>query len=596
MVTVRLLGRPTVERDGVPARAPRGHKAWAVLAYLVLADRPPSRAHLAQLLFGEANDPLGALRWTLAELRRALQLPLSGDPVQVRIDNGLVIDVNQIASAIDPAALLGISGELLEGLQLDTNPEFESWLGVARHRVAAVIESRLRQAAVGRLASGAAGEAIAYAARVVADNPLDEGNQELLVRALAMSGDRAAARRQVAVCEELFRRELAIVPSAALRDASEVGPDTGMVRPVGGRGAALSQLDAGRAAILAGAVDAGIQCLRRAVAEASRHRDEALRARCLAALGSALVHAVRGRDEEGAVVLQQAALLASGAGERATAVSAYRELAFVDVQAGRRETAQSWLDRADGLAETDDELAGLLGVRGMNASDKGDYPAALVHLGESVERARLAGDDRQAAWSLSLVGRAHLLRGEHSQARAAVTQSLDLVRRQRWAAFQPWPQSLQAELALCAGDPAGAADLLEQAWTLACQVGDPCWESLSARGLGLVHASRGDHGRAAEWLRESTTRANRTTDRYLWMLGHALDATSGHAIERHHYDHATPLVANLATIASRGGMRELLVRAQLHRHRLGDATALSAARLLAADIDNPALHDLLRTA
>jgi hypothetical protein len=40
-------------------------------------------------------------------------------------------------------------------------------------------------------------------------------------------------------------------------------------------------------------------------------------------------------------------------------------------------------------------------------------------------------------------------------------------------------------------------------------------------------------------------------------------------------------------------MRELVVRAHLHRARLGDQTALATARLLAADVDNPALNPLL---
>jgi DNA-binding SARP family transcriptional activator len=64
--TIRLLGPPAMERDGRPVRSPRGRKAWALLAYLLLADRPPSRRHLAELLFADADDPLGALRWTLA--------------------------------------------------------------------------------------------------------------------------------------------------------------------------------------------------------------------------------------------------------------------------------------------------------------------------------------------------------------------------------------------------------------------------------------------------------------------------------------------------------------------------------------------------
>ncbi|WP_433371205.1 hypothetical protein [Streptosporangium sp. CA-115845] len=64
------------------------------------------------------------------------------------------------------------------------------------------------------------------------------------------------------------------------------------------------------------------------------------------------------------------------------------------------------------MAETDEEFAAVLGVRGMNASDLGDYPAAFEHLGESVRRAGGCADRRQEAWSLSMMARAHLLRGE----------------------------------------------------------------------------------------------------------------------------------------------------------------------------------------
>jgi hypothetical protein len=38
-------------------------------------------------------------------------------------------------------------------------------------------------------------------------------------------------------------------------------------------------------------------------------------------------------------------------------------------------------------------------------------------------------------------------------------------------------------------------------------------------------------------------------------------------------------------------MCELVVRAHLHRSRLGDRTALAAARLLGRDIDNPSDRD-----
>ncbi len=56
-----------------------------------------------------------------------------------------------------------------------------------------MVEGRLRETAVGLLATGRAGDAVAYASRAVARNPLEEGNHELLVRCLAAAGDRAAA-------------------------------------------------------------------------------------------------------------------------------------------------------------------------------------------------------------------------------------------------------------------------------------------------------------------------------------------------------------------------------------------------------------------
>lgn len=586
MVTIRLLGPPAVEKDGRPVRAPRGRKAWALLCYLLLVDRPPGRRHLAELLFADAADPLGALRWTLAELRRVLGTDLfKGDPVDRALPAGYEVDLHGDAINGDS------DGDLLEGFEIDA--AFDAWLLVERLRVAAAIEARLRAAAAAALAANRPGDAVPYAARAVARNPLEQGNHELLVRGLAMTGDRAAAERQVAACTDLLRRELGTEPSPALREAATLSSASPSILPLRGRAAARSQLDAGRAAIAAGAVDAGLECLRRAVAEAASFGDAALRGRALAALGGALVHAVRGRDEEGAVVLQEAIGHATRAGDRATAVTAYRELGFVEVQAGRRATAESWLARATAEAGTDDELAAILGVRGMNASDSGDYARAFDHLDDSVTRAARCGDHRQHAWSLSLLGRAHLLRGERAQAAAALDTTLALVHDQRWIAFLPWPQSMRAELDLAAGDLAAAADGLEHAWALGCQLGDPCWEGMAARGLGLLHAGKGEPGEAARWLDVAASRCSRVTDRYQWVHGYVLDTAIGVALDRDEPDRAEPMLAALGALAARCDLRELVVRAHLHRHRLGDPGALRAARLLAAEVDNPALAPLL---
>ncbi len=249
MMRIHLLGPPAIEREGVPARPPRGRKAWALLAYLLLAERPPSRRQLAELLFDEAGDPLGALRWSLAELRRALGAPelFGGDPVATTLGNGITVDVHALTGELaDPRGLLDLDGELLEGLSVLASPTFESWLVVERHRLAATAEARLRQTALGLLASGQAGPAVAYASRAVARNPLDQGNHELLVRSLAASGDRAAALRQVAVCEDTLRRELGRRRRRSRRRRALRPGRRGAGRPAGAPRSPASSRPAGR--------------------------------------------------------------------------------------------------------------------------------------------------------------------------------------------------------------------------------------------------------------------------------------------------------------------------------------------------------------
>ncbi|TDD30112.1 SARP family transcriptional regulator [Kribbella turkmenica] len=595
MVTIRLLGPPVIEHGVEPGRQPRGRKAWALLGYLLLAERPPSRRRLAELFFADAEDPLGALRWTLAELRRAIGVPdlLTGDPVVAALDSTTTVDVLALTEPAEPELLLAHGGELLEGVDLESCPEFESWLLVERRRVAGAIEARLRQNAIALLAAGQPGAAIPFAAKAVAINRHEQGNHELLIRSMASSGDRVSALRQISICEDLFRRELGIGVSGTLREAAEVAPKSGP--PLSGRAAAVSQLKAGRAAIVAGAVDAGLQCLRQAAALAVQCHDKTLEAQALAALGGALVHAIRGHDEEGAIVLHEALAVADEAGERASSVLAMRELGFIEIQAGRRTTGDEWLARAQTLAETDAEYAAILGVRGMNSSDRADYPAAFEQLGESAELAARCGDHRQQAWSLSLVGRAHLLRSEYSQAAAVLAETLDLVRRERWIAFLPWPQALAAELDLYAGKLDTSAEGFEQAWALGCQLNDPCWEGMAGRGLALLHAGRGDYPGATEWLDLALTRASREPDRYQWVHAHVLDTAAGTALDRSDGERARHLASRLSALAAHCDLREMQVHAQLHLGRLGDRRATAAARSLSADIDNPALHALAQS-
>ena len=323
--------------------------------------------------------------------------------------------------------------------------------------------------------------------------------------------------------------------------------------------------------------------------------DRALLAHALAALGAELVHSVRGGDEEGAAVLHEALALAEAGGNREVECKVCRELGFVAAQASRGVSAGRWLGRAVALAADDRERAAVLGVRGKALSDRAYYEAAIGLLRESVAAARRCGDVRQEAWSRAILGRAFLLRGQLADAVEVLEDSLALVADEGWVAFQPFPEALRAEVALRQGDSDRAVTLLDHAFALGCRIGDPCWEAIAARARGLVYEAAGERASALAWLRDSTVRAVRVADPYVWMHACCLESLAGVAIADAAPD-AHECVARLERLAARGEMRELIVRAALHRARLGDPSSLKAARLLGEAIDNPLLHAELAAA
>jgi len=142
------------------------------------------------------------------------------------------------------------------------------------------------------------------------------------------------------------------------------------------------------------------------------------------------------------------------------------------------------------------------------------------------------------------------------------------------------------------GDLDRAEERFEHAFALGCQVGDPCWESVALRGLGLVAGARGDIARALELLLDAPKVCRRLPDTYLWIEAYALDALCAVAVG--HGAEAAPLwIDELEATAARRGMRELLLHAALFRARLGEPGALDVARSLAVQIDNPAVPKLL---
>ena len=577
--------------------APRGYKGWGLLAYLRLTRLAPAREGLASLLFPEADDPLGALRWTLSTLRGSLRddADLVGDPLRLTLRPGTLIDVDVLnrGSWREALALPGLGRELMEGLSFRSSPGFELWLESERRHVAGTTSAVLHQAALALLAMGDVGGATRHAAELVRLNHFDENAHVLLVRCLSAAGDRAGAERRVEACRELFRRELGVEPSAALRTAAEPMPGEPLRARVSGAAAVRTLLEAGDAALAAGAVETGVQRMRSAVASARGIADPEALARALVALGGALVHSARGRDEEGAAALHEATTLAETLGLDDVAATGWREISWVQFLRAQYERAEASLTLTAELASGNEiELAWVDVTRGACRHDTGDYAAAGELLRSGVERSLLLPGGQPLAMALTMLGRYHLFRGELDDAVRHLDWALEEVRARAMTAFVSWPEAFRGEIDLMRGDVDAAQVRFEHAFALGCQVGDACWESIGLRGLGLVAAARGDLTRALEHLVDAPKLCRRLPDTYLWIEAYALDALCAITSE-HRVASGSRWLDELEAITARRGIRELLLRATVYRARLGDPGAVDVARSLAAQIDNPALDPLV---
>ena len=303
-LSIQLLGPPRMERDGAPVEPPAGHKAWGLLAYLLRTRLPPSRERLASLLFPEADDPLGALRWTLSALSAAgsATTPSSAatrSRLTLRPGTFVDVDVLERGSWMEAVALPGLGHELLDGLAFRSSPGFELWLENERRHVAGMTSAVLHQAALALLARGETRTARRGARRSSSRlNPYDENAHVLLVRCLRAAGDHeaAAAPRRVVHRALPPRAGHRAHTRAARRRRRRTRPR----RACGSRGGPPSWRSSrpARRRSGAGAVEAGVQRMR----ERSRRRSRGRRPRarsprrsCLSAARSSTRRAARTR-------------------------------------------------------------------------------------------------------------------------------------------------------------------------------------------------------------------------------------------------------------------------------------------------------------
>jgi len=514
---IRLIGKPAIIRAEEGEQSLRGHQAWALLARVLLSNRPLERGVLARELFPDVDDPLGALRWCLGSIRKAIGLGkcLTGDPVHAGLPDDTEIDVLRLRHA--DLALQDV-GVFLEGIDPRCSLEFSTWLLIERERVAGAIEELIREKTLEALSLGDNRSAVRLAEIGARRRPYDESAHILLVRSLTNAGRHAAACEHIEKVERTFVAELGERPSSALWSAARrsVTAPPATVRP---QAVVKSLIDSGLAALSAGAVDAGIDSLRQSVATAERICDRYLTAAATFELGTALVHSIRSYDDEGALYLRQAVKLSEESGAQVIAAKALRELGYVDALAGRRPSAASFLQRGLELADDAECLSGIHSVLGFNLIDWGRIEEGLGHYETSLSQARAAGSSRREIWSLALGAWGLLAAGRLDDAESWLVKSLAMIDEQRWVAFRPWPAALLAETRLRQQhDPRALRLGLEDTFALSCRIEDPCWEGISARSIALTYMATDEPELAANWLREARSRSARGSDSYAALL------------------------------------------------------------------------------
>ena len=377
-LSIQLLGRPALEVDGADGYRFRSRKSWALLGYLLLSERSPTRAQLASLLFTEAEDPLGALRWCLAEIRRGLGPGgvLDGDPVELGLPAGTRVDVDVLVhghwrEAVD---LPGLGAELLEGLTIENAAPFEAWLLSQRRRLLSASEAILHEAALGLLSRGLLEDARDLAVRAAVMSPLDENHQALLIRLYRLAGDDDAAQRQYDAWAATTEQELGVPPGAAAKLALRERRATTDAVDVN---AIAAITEAGTAAVSAGATAAGLASYETAVRLADRAEVQSLRVETRLVLAEALVHSLGGLDEEGLATLAEAERIALADGDAEGAARARAELGYVDFLRARYDRAERWLTQVLDGSQVPATRAKALTYLGSVASDRADYPLAI---------------------------------------------------------------------------------------------------------------------------------------------------------------------------------------------------------------------------
>jgi pimeloyl-ACP methyl ester carboxylesterase/DNA-binding SARP family transcriptional activator len=239
-----LMGSPAIGDAEEPEPLRLRPKELALLARVSLAERPIARRQLAELIFPEADDPRGSLRWHLSTLRRKLPerlrrgLQTESDSVSMRV----LTDVEMFrrgAEAVrarpgspdDPYVLSLYRDDLCAGLVVSASPVFDTWLYVEQEGLRRLFRQATVAYARWAAEAGRQESAIPSLTKLVAVDPYFEEGHVLLIEAHEALGQAEAARSAYQLYQRIVRRELQAEPRPSLCRRYEGRSPPGPVLP-----------------------------------------------------------------------------------------------------------------------------------------------------------------------------------------------------------------------------------------------------------------------------------------------------------------------------------------------------------------------------
>lgn len=147
-VNIQLLGDFRVLGGETTVELPKSKKTRALLAYLIVMDRPQRRERLCEIFWSTSEDPKATLRWSLSQLKKVAKQTgydfLEIDRERVRVKSSLLrSDLEKLYIANDLRDLdlgtvtelaLQANDTLLAGLDLPNLHDYSAWLAGERDK------------------------------------------------------------------------------------------------------------------------------------------------------------------------------------------------------------------------------------------------------------------------------------------------------------------------------------------------------------------------------------------------------------------------------------------------------------------------------